>query len=63
VLLRIGARTATFLPQVWAQLPDKVQFLEQLSRKAGGDASAWRGKDVTLSIYHVECFAEEPPRS
>ena len=24
VLLHIGPRTATFLPQVWAQIPDKV---------------------------------------
>ncbi|HQL77179.1 MAG TPA: AmmeMemoRadiSam system protein B [Verrucomicrobiota bacterium] len=63
VLLHIGTRTATFLPQVWAQIPDKVQFLEHLSRKAGCDASAWRGKDVTVSIYHVECFEEEHPRS
>ena len=62
VLLNIGPRTATFLPQVWAQLPDKVKFLEHLSKKAGGDASAWRGRDVTVSIYHVECFEEEHTR-
>jgi MEMO1 family protein len=59
VLLNIGPRTATFLPQVWAQVPDKVKFLEHLSQKAGCDASAWRGKDVSVSIYHVECFEEE----
>ena len=59
VLLHIGGRTATFLPQVWAQIPDKVQFLEHLSQKAGCEASAWRGKDVSVEIYHVECFEEE----
>ena len=59
VLLNIGPRTATFLPQVWAQVPDKAKFLEHLSQKAGCDAAAWRGKDVTVSIYHVECFEEE----
>jgi hypothetical protein len=59
VLLHIGPRTATFLPQVWAQLPDKVKFLEHLSEKAGCEPSAWRGKDVTVEIYHVECFEEE----
>ncbi len=58
VLLRIGARTATFLPQVWEQLPDKVQFLEHLSEKAGCRPSAWRGQDTSVSIYHVECFQE-----
>ena len=59
VLLHIGPRTATFLPQVWAQIPDKVKFLEHLSQKAGGEPSAWRGQDVSVSVYHVECFEEE----
>lgn len=59
VLLHIGPRTATFLPQVWAQVPDKVKFLEHLSEKAGCEPSTWRGKDVSVSIYHVECFEEE----
>jgi MEMO1 family protein len=59
VLLHIGPRTATFLPQVWAQIPDKVKFLEHLSQKAGCERSDWRGKDVTVDIYHVECFEEE----
>jgi MEMO1 family protein len=63
VLLRIGPSTATFLPQVWAQIPDKVKFLEHLSQKAGCEPSAWRGKDVSVSIYHVECFEEEHSRS
>jgi hypothetical protein len=58
VLLRIGARTATFLPQVWEQLPNKVEFLEHLSEKAGCQPAAWRGQDTSVSIYHVECFEE-----
>ena len=58
VLLKIGGRGATFLPQVWEQLPDKVAFLEHLSEKAGCPAGAWRGKDVTISTYHAEAFAE-----
>jgi AmmeMemoRadiSam system protein A len=62
VLLHIGPRTATFLPQVWAQLPDKAEFLNHLSQKAGCESSAWRGKDVSVSIYHVECFEEEHAR-
>jgi AmmeMemoRadiSam system protein A len=58
VLLHIGPRTATFLPQVWAQLPDKVEFLNHLAQKAGCDPSEWRGKDTQVEIYHVECFEE-----
>ncbi len=58
VLLRIGGRMATFLPQVWAQLPEKADFLDHLAQKAGCERNAWRGKDVSVSIYHVECFEE-----
>jgi AmmeMemoRadiSam system protein B/AmmeMemoRadiSam system protein A len=58
VVLKIGSRGATFLPQVWEQIPDKVEFLNQLSEKAGCQPSDWRGKDTSVSIYHVESFKE-----
>jgi len=58
VLLRIGQRTATFLPQVWAQLPDKTAFLDHLAEKAGCARGAWRGSGVAVSVYHVESFEE-----
>lgn len=59
VVLRMGFRTATFLPQVWAQLPDKVEFLNRLAEKAGCEPSAWRGKETTVSVYQVESFEED----
>ncbi len=58
VLLQIGGRLAMFLPQVWQQLPDKVQFLDRLAEKAGCPASAWRNKDTSVSVYSVESFGE-----
>ena len=58
VVLRIGGRAATFLPQVWEQIADKVQFLDHLAEKAGCPPGAWRGPDTSVSIYHVECFQE-----
>ncbi len=58
VVLRIGNASATYLPQVWEQLPDKVAFLDHLAEKAGCLPSAWRGKDVSVSRYHVEAFEE-----
>jgi len=58
VLVRIGDASATFLPQVWEQLPDKVEFLNHLAEKAGCPPSAWRAKNVTVSIYHAEAFEE-----
>ena len=58
VVLKIGSHGATFLPQVWEQIPDKVEFLNRLSEKAGCEPSAWRGGDTSISIYHVEAFNE-----
>jgi len=58
VLLQIGSRGATFLPQVWEQLPDKVEFLDHLAQKAGCAPDDWRGRSVNVSIYHVEAFKE-----
>jgi AmmeMemoRadiSam system protein A len=58
VVLRIGPRGATYLPQVWEQLPDKVQFLSHLAQKAGCAPDDWRGRNVNVSIYHVEAFEE-----
>ena len=58
VVLQIGSRGATFLPQVWEQIPDKVEFLNHLSEKAGCEPSAWRGGETSVSIYHVEAFEE-----
>ena len=56
--LKIGARAATFLPQVWAQVPGKPEFLNLLARKAGCPDSAWRDTDATIALYQVEAFAE-----
>jgi AMMECR1 domain-containing protein len=62
LVLRVGDRTATFLPQVWEQLPDRARFLEQLSRKAGLATSAWRQPGAEVSRYTVEAFAEPAER-
>ena len=58
VVLRAGQLVATFLPQVWQQIPDKVKFLEHLSQKAGCAPTAWRNQDTELSVYQVESCAE-----
>jgi len=58
VLLEYGSRRATFLPQVWQQLPDPRQFINNLKRKAGLASSFW-ADDIRLSRYHVEKFQEE----
>lgn len=62
VVLDIGGRRSTFLPQVWTQIPEKEHFLDQLSVKAGCAAGAWRGNDVRVSVYEVESFEESEVR-
>jgi MEMO1 family protein len=58
VVLKIAGRTSTFLPQVWEQLPDKVEFLNHLAAKAGVGPEDWRKPGTAVSIYHVEAFKE-----
>lgn len=59
VILRLGNRQATFLPQVWEQLPEPEDFLTQLSLKAGLNQDGWRDPNITISTYKVIAFAEE----
>lgn len=54
-----GGRTATFLPQVWKQLPDPTSFLDQLCRKAGLPQHAWEKGQLRVQTYSVQYF-EEP---
>lgn len=49
---------ATFLPQVWAQLPDARQFMAALKRKAGLPPDFW-AIDVRLSRYRVRSFKHD----
>jgi AmmeMemoRadiSam system protein A len=59
VILHHGRAGATFLPQVWEQLPTPELFLGQLCRKAGLHENFWREGFPEIEIYQVQCFAEE----
>jgi AmmeMemoRadiSam system protein A len=59
VVFSCGHHRSTFLPQVWEQLPDRVQFMAQLKRKAGLDARFWSDA-VRLERYTVRQWAESP---
>ena len=59
VVLRIGCRMATFLPQMWTPIPDKVTFLDRLCEKAGCEASAWRARESGVSVFCAEWFHEQ----
>jgi hypothetical protein len=51
VIVECDGRRATFLPQVWEALPDPVDFLAALKRKAGLPADFWSPR------LNVHCYA------
>ncbi len=58
VVLHDGARRATFLPQVWEQLPNPDDFLSHLCAKMGSPSDQWRRKKLQVETYQVEEFHE-----
>jgi AmmeMemoRadiSam system protein A len=59
LIIKKGYREATFLPQVWDQLPDKQEFLTHLCIKAGLSYESWRKEKLQVSTYQVQSFEEE----
>ncbi|MEG3641038.1 AmmeMemoRadiSam system protein B [Magnetococcus sp. PR-3] len=57
VILSMGMRRGTFLPQVWEQLPTTEQFLNHLCKKAGLDGQCWKN-NPEISVYTVEKVKE-----
>lgn len=57
LILEKNGRQSTFLPQVWEELPDKTEFLEHLSLKAGFGKNIW--KEARISTYQAEVFGEK----
>jgi AmmeMemoRadiSam system protein A len=58
VIISQGYLSATYLPQVWDQLPDKESFLGSLCLKAGMAQEAWRDPNTQVKVYEVEYFPE-----
>ncbi|NJL27374.1 MAG: AMMECR1 domain-containing protein [Thermoanaerobaculia bacterium] len=48
ILIEHGGHRATFLPQVWEQLPRPVEFLRRLKEKAGLAPGFWHPE---LKVY------------
>lgn len=59
LIIRQGYHQATFLPQVWDQLPDKKDFLSHLCQKAGLAGDAWLFDKLEVHTYQVQAFEEE----
>ncbi len=55
VVIEFQGMSATFLPQVWDHLPDPVDFLAELRRKAHLPARFWH-PELRVSRYTVEKY-------
>lgn len=57
VIFSTAGHRSTFLPQVWEQLPDPVQFMAHLKQKAGLPVEYW-SPHVRLERYAVRKWKE-----
>lgn len=56
-ILKKGNFSSTFLPQVWETIPNKIEFLENLSLKAKLNKNAWKNSE--LYSYSVNSEKED----
>ncbi|MFN3533967.1 MAG: AmmeMemoRadiSam system protein A [Desulfatiglandales bacterium] len=59
VIIKKGTHQATFLPQVWEQLPQKEEFLSHLCMKAGLSPDEWKKGTLEVETYQVQAFHEK----
>lgn len=59
VIIRQGQASATFLPQVWEQLPRPEAFLSHLCIKAGLPSDTWQNTELEILNYQVQNFEEK----
>jgi AMMECR1 domain-containing protein len=62
VIIRKDPASATFLPQVWEQLPRPQDFLAHLCMKAGLAGDSWQNPELEVSTYQVQYFEEHTDR-
>lgn len=58
VVIQYDGYSATFLPTVWEQLPDKALFLAHLCQKAGLPHDFYTTGKLTVYLYQSEVFSE-----
>jgi AmmeMemoRadiSam system protein A len=57
LILEREASRATFLPEVWEQLPDPIDFVRHLKQKAGWPATSW-SPEIRIRRFTAESFSE-----
>ena len=58
VIIDKNWRRATLLPSVWENIPDPIEFMSILCRKAGLPDREWRRPGMTVYVYQAEKVAE-----
>lgn len=58
VIIQKGIYQATYLPQVWEEIPNKKEFISSLCLKAGLPVDIWEKEKLNIKIYQVESFEE-----
>jgi len=58
VVLQQGGRKATYLPQVWQELPEREAFFSTLCQKAGLEATCWNNPRTKFYKYEAIVFSE-----
>ncbi|UCB46441.1 MAG: AmmeMemoRadiSam system protein A, partial [Spirochaetota bacterium] len=60
IIIQKDVKSATFLPHVaTTQGWDRITTLQQLCKKAGLEANAWKAKDAVFRVYETQIFSEE----
>jgi len=59
VIIKKGGNSATFLPQVWEQLPDKEDFFNNLCLKANLNMDEWKNNRLQVETYQAIVFGEK----
>ncbi len=59
VIIKYKNHTATFLPDVWEDIPDRESFLSHLSLKAGLPPDFWKTGLLEVFTYKTISFKEE----
>jgi AmmeMemoRadiSam system protein A len=59
VVIKKGNNVATYLPQVWQELPNAEIFLSSLCMKAGLNKDAWKTEKLEVYVYGVKKISED----
>lgn len=58
VIIVKNGNQATYLPQVWKQIPDKEDFLSNLCLKATLEADCWKDPETQVYRFRAQVFYE-----